>query len=253
MDVLATYGLYDCLDDAFKEIRNYFNENYQVNFEHSAFIKYISPAYVTSLIYQQIFDKKLYKRLVINDFELIDSFLAAYYGGYVNYGCLGEYKSKTIKCYDVTAMYPFVMLGNYPAIVAMEDFSLGGNIDLTIYQDLIDETIRKRNCAMKDKTLFDYKWLTEFTKIKGIFYCTIISPSDENDKICISPIPYRMYGVNKLIYDYKTKTNATYCTAEMKTMILYGFKIKLHYHKHNIVFHRQEKNIQKHIGAFKRF
>ena len=238
-DVNATLSLYFHLNAAFLKIKTYFFDNYNCILPHNNILRYISPAFVTSLLYKQIFNNQKMKRIVFNEFEYIDSITKAYFGGIVNFGCLGEYNSPSIVCQDVKAMYPLCMQNKYPAIYSREDFSIGGEINLPLIQCQIDNIIDARDKAKQEKTLFNYEWVIPLNDIKGIFYCDLIEPK-ETDKICIAPFPYRYLNADKLIYNYTSKSNVVVCTSDMKSLILCGFKIKLLFHEHNMLFHNNE-------------
>lgn len=239
-DVKATIGLFFHLNNSFNRVQRYFYDNELVQLHHSNILRYISPAYVVSKIYKQIFDHKQLKRLKIFNFELARFYSAAYYGGLVNFGALGEYVGESIKCFDVSAMYPTVMTNDYPILQDEEDLEIGIAINISEFQKIIDNTVIKRNEAFKNRTLFDYQWLNEINDIRAIFLVDIFAPTNENEMICISPFPYRYYGSHKISYDYQNKYDVTICTSEMKTLILFGFNIKIKFHIYNTVFLKKD-------------
>lgn len=235
-DVNATYGLYLKINETLKYIINYFEKNYKVKLFSQDCLDYVSPSYFMSLIYKQIFDQNNYKRIKVNWYEYGKFISNTYFGGYVNYGCIGEYHGK-IEYQDVTSMYPLAMTGLFPLIRDNDDIEIGKDIDLEYYQNLLDIAYNERQQAFENKTLDNFTFLKIFNRdLRGIFYCDIYPPDDKYNLITFAPCPFRDEMGEKLIYNNLARTNIVLCSAEFKNLILTGYKIKLLPHEYNTLF-----------------
>lgn len=239
IDVVATMSLFLKINHGFLTIYRKFSHDYGVKLRSLNILDYISPAFVMSQIYKQIFNKKNIKMIQFKDKLFLDFICDSYFGGKVDFGLIGHYESKDVDdiCYmDVSSMYPTVMTSNLPVIYDLNDFVYAFDVDE--WQKLIDETIEARNLSFNDRTLFEYKWLHKFNDKKAILMCDLISPHVD-DQIPIAPFPER--GDDKLIYSYRDKYNVSVNTSDLKNLILCGFKVKVKFCKYNIEFLKNEK------------
>jgi hypothetical protein len=239
IDVESTLELYLKINNAFIEIYREFNNEYKVELKSLDMLTYISPAFVMSQIYKQIFNNQNIKVLRFKNNLFLNFICDSYFGGKVDFGLIGHYESKNVNditYMDVSSMYPTVMTSYLPVIYEEDDFIYGFNVH--DWQQLIDDTINARNIALQKKELFNFKWLSEFNKRKAILLVDLISP-DLEDQIPIAPFPER--GLDKLLYNYNNKYNVVVNTSDMKNLILCGFKIKVKYSKFNIEFLKCEK------------
>jgi len=241
LDVEATMGLFFQINATFLKVKKYFYEHAKCILPHNNVLRYISPAYCTSLLYKQMFKFKKMKRIVFHDLNYVAAVTSTYFGGIVNFGCLGEYTSENIVCQDVKAMYPTCMQSFYPAIYTRKDVQVGGEIKLEECQKFVDSIIEAREKAKRDRTLFTFEFLHPFNVFKGIFLCMLYSPKNEGDKICVAPFPYRYLNADNLTYNYEDKSRVFVCTSDMKNLILCGFKIKLLFSEYNFLFLRNEQ------------
>jgi hypothetical protein len=239
-DVKATYGLYLCLNRSFLILSEYFKDKFNIELRKKSILHYLSPAFVSSLIYKQAFDQQGLRKIFFNDFKMLADIKEAYFGGLVAHSYVGLYESKNLKTYDVTAQYPSVMTGNYPAIRKRKDFVLGLDIDIDKCQSIIDGITKAREIALKNERLFVFNYFKPFDTFKGIFYCNINAPIDENNNICQAPMPQRQYGSERLLYNHESKRDQFICTSDMKSLILAGFTITLKEHASNLLFNKFE-------------
>lgn len=250
-DVESTLSLYEKINEAFINIYKDFNLKYDIKLSSLNILNYISPAFVMSLIYKQIFNKKNIKVIHFKNKKFLEFICDSYFGGKVDFGQIGHYESKNVNditYMDVSSMYPTVMTSPLPIIYDENDINFGFSIKE--WQEEINNTIELRNKAFENKELFNYKWLEGFNKKKAILLCNLYSP-EENDLIPIAPFPER--GFDKLVYNFENKYNVSVNTSDMKNLILCGFKIEVLNSPFNIEFLRNEKYFKELLDVLDEF
>lgn len=237
IDTIALFEIYNKIENAVKNITLQLEKTLSTNLKkYYNFINFLSPAHFAGKIFYKIAAIEGYKRFKIKCPSLGKFIHKSYFGGRVNFGCLGEYTcvDKSFGYYDVTSEYPLCMTALYPKTNKKEDILIGDEINIEYYQGIIDKIIEKRkNCRLDDFTPF-YPLDQEF---RGIFLCDVIVPEDKTKLIAFSPMALKSdHDKMGLEYVNQTRYNIIVNTSFFKNYILSNYKIILKKHEFNIVF-----------------
>ena len=253
-DVNSTFDLYMLLSSTIQKVVDFFEEEHNVRMISYDVFDYISPAHFISQIYKQIFNSIDMKQFKMKNLELARFILRAYYGGMVNYGVLGEYRG-TIRYMDVTSMYPLAMTSDYPYIEGEEDFNFGFKVNVGHLQTIVDEAHKLREEAKQTRNLHDLStYLRGICDLKAILLCSYVAPEDKSNLITFSPVAFRNFRKDKIIYEQMSRQNVVLCSSDFKNLIIAGFRIIIHESEFNVHFLKTRPffdNIMKPLGVMK--
>jgi hypothetical protein len=252
VDVQSTLELYCILEkqlcNLVEELASPENEIYTSS---SDFMDYISIPQLSFEILKETLRKQEEKLLTLNDPRANEFYYASYFGGRVDYGCIGEYIGKEeIEYYDVTSEYSLAMTGYFPSIKSYDDIIVGTQIDLQKYQYMLSETLRKRNECVQERTLHLNNKLIfeELNGVKGIFLCNIYAPEILSTWGPV-PLRYNDYSATrKLAYLNCDQFSRALNTVHFRTLILAGWRVELLPYEFNTVFLKIEKNLKPFIS-----
>lgn len=239
IDVQSTLELYCILE---KQLCNLVEELAAMGIfvSSSDFMDYISIPQLSFEILKETLRQQNENLLTLTNPAANEFYYASYFGGRVDYGCVGEYVGKEeIEYYDVTSEYSLAMTGYFPSLTGgIEDILVGLEVDLKKYQTMLDAALEKRNACIKEKNLHlsIKEVFEELNKVKGIFLCNIYAPEIVSTW---GPVPYRYddyAGTKKLTYLNCNQTNRALNTVHFRSLILAGWRVELLFHEFNTVF-----------------
>ncbi len=241
-DTLSVMELYLKLKGIMEEIFLDYEKFFNVSIPSKNFMSYISPAQVSGIFLKKSLETQKNKKMfILNNFFglfIYDS----YFGGRVDYSCIGEYVAKNhdIRIKDVRSQYTCAMTSNFPCVLSEEDIICGEEIDLDNWQFLIDQTIRDRYQAFNEHTLDNFSYFHRLENWRAILLCDIIAPQEYH--LCtFASVPRRNEDATKLVYTNQSQTNRILNSIHFKNLILSGWKIVLKPSPYNIIFRRVEK------------
>jgi len=207
--------------------------------QHNAFMKYWSVPQFAMDIFKKML-KKHGSRKIVFDPKQARFIYNSYFGGRTIMSMIGQYEAVGELIYqDITSMYAMAM-NKSPFPEPCED-SVEIDVDIEVYQKIIDDLIEKRKEAKLNKDLFNFKPYLTLNSFIGFFRCDIFPP-DEGDLIAFGPVPLKVAindgDITQLTFPNTIQRDRILNTIHFKTLIMSGWKIKLISDNCNIVFHK---------------
>lgn len=212
------------------------------------FFDYMGAPEFAGYIFRCFFNSDKYKKLTFYDSDHAEIIYSTYFGGRVNYGFIGDYKTDDIMYMDVTSEYPLAMTGYYPTISDLTDYEVGKEINIEEVNNILQQMISARNTYYNEHKLNCYDYMKPLDLFAGIFKCQIIPPEDKTNLICFAAIPTRLPDQLKLEY---TNTGGIRFlnSSQFRNLILSGFNIVVLEDIYNIRFNHMTKCFDSFIQA----
>jgi len=239
LDVQSTFALFIEVKKSVASFYEYIKEHYEIDLPSNNFMRYISAPEMSGKLLLNFLSKDNQFVLKFKDAQMAKAIYSTYFGGRVNYGCLGEYNAVgRIRYMDVTSEYPLVMTGYFPSFISQvidDNIKVGYEVDLVELQILLDEIRSGVQNMIKTKT-FDWTIFTSLDRVSFFCHAYVKPPADSPIVSQYAPIPSRLVDSQNIQYQHTEHKDRFINNIQCKNLILAGYNIRLKKNSQNIRF-----------------